>query len=86
LDRRLGCPQSRSGRGGEEKNSQPPPEIESPEPRIKRNTEEGGETSMEVDLEVNIEKTKYMVMSRHQNAGQYHNLKISTKPFENLNI
>jgi hypothetical protein len=27
-----------------------------------------------------------MVMSRHQNAGQYHNLKISTKPFENLNI
>jgi hypothetical protein len=28
LDRRLGGPQSRSGRGGEEKNSQPPPEIE----------------------------------------------------------
>jgi hypothetical protein len=25
LDRRLGGPQSRSGRGGEEKNSQPPP-------------------------------------------------------------
>jgi hypothetical protein len=28
LDRRLGGPQSRSGRGGEEKNSQPPPAIE----------------------------------------------------------
>jgi hypothetical protein len=28
LDRRLGEPQSRSGRGGEEKNSQPPPGIE----------------------------------------------------------
>jgi hypothetical protein len=28
LDRRLGGPQSRSGRGGEEINSQPPPEIE----------------------------------------------------------
>jgi hypothetical protein len=28
LDRRLGGPQSRSGRGGEEKNSQPPPRIE----------------------------------------------------------
>jgi len=28
LDRRLGGPQSRSGRGGEEKNSQPPPGIE----------------------------------------------------------
>jgi hypothetical protein len=30
LDRRLGGPQSRSGRGGEEKNSQPPPGIEPP--------------------------------------------------------
>jgi hypothetical protein len=28
LDRRLGGPQSRSGRGGEDKNSQPPPGIE----------------------------------------------------------
>jgi hypothetical protein len=28
LDRRLGGPQSRSGRYGEEKNSQPPPGIE----------------------------------------------------------
>jgi hypothetical protein len=28
LDRRLGGPQSRSGRGGEEKNSQPLPELE----------------------------------------------------------
>jgi hypothetical protein len=28
LDRRLGGPQSHSGRGGEEKNSQPPPGIE----------------------------------------------------------
>jgi hypothetical protein len=28
LDRKLGGPQSRSGRGGEEKNSQPPPGIE----------------------------------------------------------
>jgi hypothetical protein len=29
MDRRLGGPQSRSGRGGEEKNSQSPPENES---------------------------------------------------------
>jgi hypothetical protein len=28
LDRRLGGPHSRSGRGGEEKNTQPPPGIE----------------------------------------------------------
>jgi hypothetical protein len=27
-DRKLGGPQSRSGRGGEDKNSQPPPGIE----------------------------------------------------------
>jgi hypothetical protein len=31
LDRRLGGPQSRSGRGGEEKNSQPLPGIEPPD-------------------------------------------------------
>jgi hypothetical protein len=30
LDRRLGEPQSRSGRGGEEKSSQPLPELEYP--------------------------------------------------------
>jgi hypothetical protein len=28
MDRKLGGPQSRSGRCGEEENSQPPPEIE----------------------------------------------------------
>jgi hypothetical protein len=27
-------------------------------------------TSKEVGLEVNTEKTKYMLLSRHQNAGQ----------------
>jgi hypothetical protein len=32
LDRRLGGPQSRSGRGGEEKNSQSPQGIEPPNP------------------------------------------------------
>jgi hypothetical protein len=32
LDRRLGEPQSHSGRGGEEKNSQPPPGIEHYDP------------------------------------------------------
>jgi len=32
------------------------------------------EASREVGLEVNTEKTKYVVMSHHQNAGQNHNL------------
>jgi hypothetical protein len=36
---------------------------------IKKNKEALLETSRMVGLEVNIEKTKYMVMSCHQNAG-----------------
>jgi hypothetical protein len=42
LDRRLGGPQSRSGRGGEEKNSQPLPGIEPPiiQPIAQRYTSE----------------------------------------------
>jgi hypothetical protein len=34
LDRRLGGPQSRSGRGGEDKSSQPPPAIDPRTPII----------------------------------------------------
>jgi hypothetical protein len=32
-----------------------------------------------VDLEVNTEKTKCMIVSHHQNAGQNHNLLIANK-------
>jgi len=32
-------------------------------------------------LEVNADKTKYMVMSRDQNAGQSHNVKIDNSFF-----
>jgi hypothetical protein len=39
-------------------------------------------TSKEIGLEVNVEKTKYMVVSRVQNAGQDHNMKIGNKFFE----
>jgi hypothetical protein len=39
---------------------------------IKKNTETSTGPSMEVGLEVNAEKTKYMLLSRHQNAGQNH--------------
>jgi hypothetical protein len=35
----------------------------------------------EIGLEVNDEKTKYMVMSRNQNAGQNHDIKIDSKSF-----
>jgi hypothetical protein len=37
---------------------------------IKRNTEIVIDVSKEVGLEINVEKTKYMLLSRHQNAGQ----------------
>jgi hypothetical protein len=35
-------------------------------------------------LEVNAEKSKYMLLSRHQNAGQYHDIKIANRCFENV--
>jgi hypothetical protein len=38
----------------------------------------------EFDLEVNTEKIKYMLMYRHQNAEQNHNMKIANRPFENV--
>jgi cob(I)alamin adenosyltransferase len=43
---------------------------------IKKNTEPLIEANKEVDLEVNTEKTKYVLLSRHQNAGQDYDIKI----------
>jgi hypothetical protein len=40
--------------------------------------------SSEVGLEENTEKTTYMVVSRHQNVGQNHNLLTVNKSFENV--
>jgi hypothetical protein len=48
---------------------------------IKRNTEALLEASREVGLEVNTEKTEYVVMSRHQNAGHF---TIANKSAENV--
>ncbi|PNF29998.1 hypothetical protein B7P43_G06210 [Cryptotermes secundus] len=42
------------------------------------------DASKEVCLEVNTEKTKYMLLSRHQNAGQNHDIKIGNRCFENV--
>jgi hypothetical protein len=36
---------------------------------IEKNTETLIDASKEVGLEINVEKTKYMLLSRHQNAG-----------------
>jgi hypothetical protein len=39
---------------------------------------------MEDDLEVNAEKAKYMLLSRHQTAGRNHDIKITNRSFENV--
>jgi hypothetical protein len=39
---------------------------------IKKNTEIVIDASKKVGLEVNAEKTKYMVLSHHQSAGENH--------------
>jgi hypothetical protein len=36
------------------------------------------------EFKLNTEKTKYMSQSYHQNAGQYHDIKIANSCFENV--
>jgi hypothetical protein len=40
--------------------------------------------SKEIGLEVNTERTKYMLLSHHQNAGQNYDIKIGNRCFENV--
>jgi hypothetical protein len=42
------------------------------------------DASKMVGLEVNVEKTKYMLMSRDQNAGQTREIKIGNRSYENV--
>jgi hypothetical protein len=49
---------------------------------IKKNTEALLDGSKEDGLDVNPEKTKYMLMSRSQKTGQKHFLKIMNRFFE----
>jgi hypothetical protein len=51
---------------------------------VKKNTQTLIDASKEIGLEVNTEKTKYMSLSRHQNAGQNHDIKIGNRCFENV--
>jgi hypothetical protein len=51
---------------------------------IKKNRETLIDASNEVGLEINVEKTKYMLLSRHQNVGQNRNIKITNRSFENV--
>jgi hypothetical protein len=51
---------------------------------IKKNTETLIDASKEFGLKVKAEKTKHMLMSRHQNAGPNHNIRIANRSFENV--
>jgi sorting nexin-29 len=51
---------------------------------IKENSETLLEASRDIGLEINAEKTKYMIMSRHPNSGQYQDIRIVNESFENV--
>jgi len=51
---------------------------------VKENEEALVVTSKEIGLEVNADESKYMVMSRNQNAGRSHNIKIGNGSFERV--
>jgi len=49
---------------------------------VEKNTGALVVASKEIGLEVNADKTTYMVMSRQQNAGRNHNVKIDNISFK----
>jgi hypothetical protein len=51
---------------------------------INKSTETLIDASKEVGLEVNVKKTKYMLVSRDHNAGQTREIKIGNRSFENV--
>jgi hypothetical protein len=51
---------------------------------IKKNTGTLIDANKKVGLEVNTEKTKYMLLLCHQNAGQNHTMKTDNRSFENV--
>jgi hypothetical protein len=51
---------------------------------INKNTETLIDASKEVRLEVNVERTKYVLVSRDQNADQNRNIKITSRSLENM--
>jgi hypothetical protein len=51
---------------------------------IKENTETLLKASRDIGLEINAEKTKYTIMSRHPNSGQNQNIRIANESFEKV--
>jgi hypothetical protein len=50
----------------------------------KENSETLLEASRDNGLEINAEKTKYMIMSSHLNSGQYQNIRIPNESLEKV--
>jgi hypothetical protein len=51
---------------------------------IKKNTEILIDASKEAGLGINVEKTKYLLLSRHQDVCQNRNIKIGNRSFRNV--
>jgi hypothetical protein len=51
---------------------------------IKKNTDILIDASKEVGLEINVDKTKYMLLSCHQNVGRHWDIKIANRSFGNV--
>jgi hypothetical protein len=51
---------------------------------IKKSTGTLTDASNEFGPEINAEETKYMLLPRHQNAGQNHDVKTGNRWFENV--
>ena len=51
---------------------------------VKKNAEALVAATKETGLEANAHKTKYMAVSRDQNAGRIHSMKIDTSPIERV--
>jgi hypothetical protein len=51
---------------------------------IKKNMKTLIDASKEVGLEINVEKTTYMLLSRHRNVGRIRNIKIANRSFKNV--
>ena len=51
---------------------------------VKENAEALIAAAREIGLEVSADKTKYMVMSRDQNAGRIHSVRMNNSTFERV--
>jgi hypothetical protein len=51
---------------------------------IKKSMETLIDASKEVGLEINVDKTQYMLLSRHQNVRRNLDIKVANRSFENV--